>query len=541
MAVDTSMNVAIKAASYNMVLQIVFRFGTFFMNAVLLRHISREILGIVNVRLTLLYTTILFISREPFRKACLSRSENANKSKSNQKGTINLIWICMVVGFVSSFCLSLLWIYCFDKPSVSLIHQYKRCTILFALSCLHELLIEPLWIYGQRFSFITLKVILEGVFVTLRCVLSVILVIFVPNLGLYAFGIAFIVSSLVYVALYYGYFWWYIKNSFKEEDKILPFTNFRELFPDFTTPCDLHYRDLVLSFYKQSLLKQFLTEGERYIMTVFSILSFAEQGVYDVINNLGSLAARFIFMPIEESYYTYFSQVLMRGKNANEHSVEQLNKAITSLCIVLKFVSLVGLIIVVFGYSYSFLLLDLYGGQILSAGEGPTLLKTYCAYVLIIAINGITECFMFAVMSKEQINKYNYKMMIFSVAFLVASLLLTKYFGSLGFILANCLNMLLRIIESVFFIQRFFKDSSSNPLVSIIPTKGVMLSLLISFIFTFASEGFVGSANNPIYQLVHVLVGGACLVMVAAAIYLTEHEFILFVTNLLRQKKNKRE
>lgn len=38
--------------------------------------------------------------------------------------------------------------------------------------------------------------------------------------------------------------------------------------------------------------------------------------------------------------------------------------------VVLKFVVLVGLMFLVFGYSYFFLLLDMYGGVIFSSGEG---------------------------------------------------------------------------------------------------------------------------------------------------------------------------
>ena len=75
---------------------------------------------------------------------------------------------------------------------------------------------------------------------------------------------------------------------------------------------------------------------------------------------------------------------------------------------------------------------------------GPSLLQMYCLYVLIIAVNGMTECFMFAAMSKEDVDAYNYKMMVFSVIFLAASWYLT-FLGSVGFVIANCLNMLLRI------------------------------------------------------------------------------------------------
>lgn len=70
---------------------------------------------------------------------------------------------------------------------------------------------------------------------------------------------------------------------------------------------------LTWSFFKQSFLKQILTEGERYVMTFLNVLSFGDQGVYDIINNLGSMVARFVFLPIEESFYIFFAKVLERG------------------------------------------------------------------------------------------------------------------------------------------------------------------------------------------------------------------------------------
>jgi len=41
--------------------------------------------------------------------------------------------------------------------------------------------------------------------------------------------------------------------------------------------------------------------------------------------------------------------------------------------------------------------------------------------------------------------RYNKKMLLFSLVFLVSSLMLTKQFGCVGFVLANCLNMSTRI------------------------------------------------------------------------------------------------
>ena len=58
-----------------------------------------------------------------------------------------------------------------------------------------------------------------------------------------------------------------------------------------------------MSFIKQTILKQLLTEGERFVMTFFNVISLAEQGIYDVVNNIGSLPARLVFQQIEENAY----------------------------------------------------------------------------------------------------------------------------------------------------------------------------------------------------------------------------------------------
>lgn len=37
---------------------------------------------------------------------------------------------------------------------------------------------------------------------------------------------------------------------------------------------------------------------------------------------------------------------------------------------------------------------------------GPVLMRSYCLYVLLLAINGVTECFTFAAMSKEEVDRW---------------------------------------------------------------------------------------------------------------------------------------
>ncbi|KAF0289862.1 Protein RFT1 [Amphibalanus amphitrite] len=161
------------------------------------------------------------------------------------------------------------------------------------------------------------------------------------------------------------------------------------------------------------MLKQLLTEGERYLMTAFHLLDFSEQGLYDVVANLGSLAARFLFQPVEKNAYVYFSRTVERGKPVSAAAGRVLHD-------LLRAMSLLGLVAV-------------------------TLLRAQCAYVLLLAVNGVLECYTFAVMRQEQINGYNRKMVLLSVIFVISTGIFTRLFGGVGFILANCVNMLTRI------------------------------------------------------------------------------------------------
>lgn len=71
-----------------------------------------------------------------------------------------------------------------------------------------------------------------------------------------------ILFSSIYVGVYYGYFTWYIaSNRYKKFDKF-PFTSPAQFFPTLSSNAiDGHTAKLTWSFFKQSFLKQLLTEG----------------------------------------------------------------------------------------------------------------------------------------------------------------------------------------------------------------------------------------------------------------------------------------
>ena len=368
---ETLVGSTVRSASYNVILQVTFRLLTFIMNGILLRYTTKDMIGIVNVRLMLLNQTIVFVAREAFRKVCLSKT-----SDKKWPQVINLLWCVFPLGVVLSFALGYIWLYRLEVPDPVKIPNYSLAVFAFAASGSIELLSEQLWVVAQAFVFLRLKVIIEGIANFARCVITLGLVVFLPDLGIISFCLAQIVFSVLSMVLYYVYFIHYIQNAAKEQDSTtndFPLKSIRDFFPQ-SVPgksfVSWGLAWLTWSFFKQSFLKKILTEGERYIMTLFKVLTFSQQGIYDVINNLGSLVARCIFMPIEESYYTFFAHTLVRGSSANQQAKESAKIASETLEVVLKFVVLVGLTFLVFGYSYSFLLLDIYGGSTLSTEEG---------------------------------------------------------------------------------------------------------------------------------------------------------------------------
>ncbi|XP_034022542.1 protein RFT1 homolog [Thalassophryne amazonica] len=527
-------------ASYNVLLQVIFRVLTFLLNAFTLRFVSKELIGVVNVRLTLLYSTLVFLSREAFRKSCLSRGPGTD---NNWRQIINLLWLTLPLGVLWASLLVCVWLWLLEVPDPHSVPYYGQAVALFALSGVQELLAEPLWVLAQAHMFVRLKVVAESGAMIAKCSVTVALVVCAHEWGLYIFSAGQLVYTGFLVLCYAVYFLQFL-GSEEAKKKSFPLHSFGELLPgraDGEPLIDWTLGRLTWSFFKQSFLKQILTEGERYVMTFLNVLSFGDQGVYDIVNNLGSMVARFIFLPIEESFYIFFAKVLERGRSVRKQKQEDVGVAAEVLECLLKLVVVIGLIITVFGYAYSHLALDVYGGSLLSSGAGPTLLRCYSCYVLLLAVNGVTECFVFAAMSQHEVDKYNVVMLALSVSFLFLSYVLTRWAGGVGFILANCLNMGLRISHSLFYIHRYFSSSRWMPLRGLLPSPLLMLMLAMSAAVTVLSEGVFCCGSGWLFRLVHVTMGALCLLCVLGAVLLTETQLIQFVrTRLLPQYRKKR-
>ncbi|CAH1179354.1 unnamed protein product [Phaedon cochleariae] len=526
-------------ATFSIIFQVAFRCITFILNAYIIRTVGQEVLGIMNVRLLLLESTILFLSKEPLLKSCLTDTRSHNWAQ-----VINQIWLSVPFSGLLGLLLTFIWINMLTSTDEKYVTQYVVGCYAIAVSCVIEQISQVFVLVAQSFCFVRTKVTIDTFYIVSRTIIFVYLMQNNPDDAIIAFSIAQVGSAIIACLLYCIFFQWYISSirKIRQESKIISnneqgsiftnmedfnFTSIKDFLPGVLknegSLLDTKLCLLTVSFMKQSVMKQILTEGERYVMTVSPILTFSQQSMYDIVNNLGSLAARFIFRPIEESAYFYFSQMIKRDTPLTEQNPKHISEAAEVLSQLCKVVMSIGLLVFVFGQSYSYSFLFLYGGHKLVESNLPvTLLRFHTFAIILLAINGVTEGYVHATMDNEQLDKYNYLMVIFSVAFLLISYIFTYFIGAVGFILANCFNMLARIIHSTVFITKKYKGTNHNPLNHLFPGVKFLSALGISFIVTKLSEEYILQKSI----ILHIGIGGICFLL-AIALWVQENMLLL--------------
>ena len=149
-------NSSLKAASLNMMTQVIFRLVTFVMNAYVLRYISRDVLGLIYVRLNLLDDTIIFLSTEGFRLAGLGH----NRDSGNWQKTVNLMWLTLPLAAFWSSMMGWVWLTMLPSPPPELASQYHQAVIIVAMTGVGQMLAEPPMVVGQVLKFLRLRVVM---------------------------------------------------------------------------------------------------------------------------------------------------------------------------------------------------------------------------------------------------------------------------------------------------------------------------------------------------------------------------------------------
>ncbi|KAI9318220.1 Rft protein-domain-containing protein [Dichotomocladium elegans] len=515
-----------KGAYYLVLLQFASRMLTFGLHQIVLRYTSAETLGIASVKLELLLSTILFISREGFRCALLRSSEEEKTERrdmAEQKVT-NLAYIPTGIGLLTTICACGYYISMIDESTATKYPYYRVSVLMFGAGAFAELLIEPLFVLAMNRLYFSLRVSVEGVAVLIRCFVTFGLTLAGVSAGSSshnAYGVlAFAVAQLAFgLTMMVGYVGFFCKKVLRKEIQARNLVPQQLKLPDGRKYYfDKAMGNLAWTLTKQSLLKHVLTEGDK--MLISALCSDNDQGIYAFVVNYGSLVVRILFQPLEEASRTFFSKLL--GGNQKRKSMSDLQTASDVLLMTLRSHVMLGLLFICFATNYTATLIDLLVGREWSVNRNaPAVLAMYCAYVPVMGVNGITEAFVQAVATKDDLNKLSYYMIGFSACFIIAGygFMSVLELGAIGLVLANMVNLSVRIAYSWGYITRYFQQQSQHLSGQLrvrnwFPNVITVGSFVISWVITRWSEEKVGWQTLR-QKAIHIAIGGVCFLFVA--------------------------
>ncbi|KAI6871009.1 Rft-1-domain-containing protein, partial [Hortaea werneckii] len=224
---------------------------------------------------------------------------------------------------------------------------------------------------------------------------------------------------------------------------------------------------LSASLYLQTGIKWLLTEGDKLLVSAFATLE--DQGMYAVSANYGGLIARMLFRPIEDSCRNLFANLCATpndqdqgSKNKKEKGVKTANniqRASDILHNVLRVYGIASLLAFAIGPTAAPLLLQLVAGSRWTDSGAGEVLATYCYCIPLLAINGVSEAFVSATASTKELQKQSIWMGAFSAGFALSAYVFLRVLemGAKGLVLANCVNMALRIVFNLSFATGFFR------------------------------------------------------------------------------------
>nr|UWK21940.1 oligosaccaridyl-lipid flippase family protein [Trichoderma taxi] len=546
----------IKGASLLIVLQVASRLVTFVANQLLLRFLTAPLLGF-STQLEVYYLSILFFARESLRVAIqrqgIAGAENtkdgvddAAAARQEGQAVVNLGYLAVGLGSIVSVGLG--WMYLASAPATTLQTPWLVESLwLYGVAAMVELMSEPCFVLMQtRLQFGT-RAAAESIATFLRCIVVFGSAVWASHKGLdigvlpFALGQLSYGTSLLLVYLVSGY-------------RLAIATGFSLLPKRLTSNKDVVF--LLSYFYKptinlagsmmaQSVVKHLLTQGDTFLISFFS--NPEVQGVYALANNYGSLLARLLFQPVEESSRSYFSRLLSspststHGQPSSQPS-SSVKEAKRNLHTILRLYILLSAIIVSIGPFAAPPLLSIVAGRRWTGSGAGQVLGTYCFYIPFMGLNGITEAFVASVASEAQVHRQSFWMGIFSAVFAASAFLFMSVLplGAQGLVYANSINMICRVIWSGAFIVNFFKSHGVNfAPASLFPATTIAVSLSTLGLLRMLNFQDAGQ-ERPFATLFKIVVGFAIPLLLL--IVSLEQKFLLECFQSIRGRKvGKRE
>ncbi|TPX34483.1 hypothetical protein SmJEL517_g02829 [Synchytrium microbalum] len=524
---DKTLSASLQGAGYLVLLQLSTRAASFILNLILLRLTSSRVLGVVSVELELILSTILFLSREAVRMATLrassSSSSTSDKSTESDKDKVLQRVVNMSYVSIAAGC-TLILIVLVSQVALHRQHMYVAVG-LYCFGAFLELLSEPMYVVTQLKLQYNVRVRAEAT----ACVIkSLATLAIIYGLSLYgsitegsaiiAFAAAQSVNGLVLLSSY-----WYSVGKFLTPKKL-----------ESNKYLDYNMLQLSFAFAMQSIIKHLLTEGDKIVLV--GMASADDMGVYAYVLNYGSLIARILFSPIEETMRNYFSKTLNTGTSQQAKSIRSV---ISIVVLLLKTHIIIGMAFIFFGTTYSSALVSILGGRQWILTSAPLAFAAFCLFVPFMGVNGITEGFMQSVASEKLLHAQTLQMIALWLIFFASGWVFVGWmkWGAVGLIFANMVNVGMRIYMSSAFIKGYIHDMSKKvddpsleriwSLKTLVPRNLTFWVLCgVSWVITVWSEGNIGISSIR-HLIAHISVGVVCFVITFAVGVKSEEEHFM--------------
>lgn len=495
-------------------IQVASRALTFLGNQFLLRFLSPSLLGI-SVQVELVSVTSLYFARESLRVAlqrqpAASSSSSTTNSQTQGRATqtvINLAYLAVLLGFIISTAFG--YSYLRGAPSEVLESPYFIISFqIYGVATLIELLAEPAFVVIQQKALYTDRARAETLAAMARCFAACTTAVVAHKQRLAPSILPFAVGQSAYaLVLLTLYFLPVLRLSRDAKFSLTP--RKMENSPGGTEPgsegAGYYVRrfhkailGLAATMYMQSIFKLLLTQGDALILSFLS--SLADQGSFALASNYGGLLARLVFQPVEESSRNTFGRLLSspspsstavssrKSHTASAYSLSSrkdpaytqsqntktkqqliaaegstnanIREALTYLSKTLRFYTILALPLLSIAPHVLPLVVSQIVGAKWASASTASLLSTYCYYIPLMAVNGILDAFVTSVASPAQLRTQSLWMLLFTGVYGVAAWTMLRRLdlGAAGLVGANMVNMVLRIVWSIAFVQRWAQE-----------------------------------------------------------------------------------
>ncbi|TFK20446.1 Rft-1-domain-containing protein [Coprinopsis marcescibilis] len=535
MAEDTStagkslVGSSFSSLSFLVALQLFSRLFTSVLNQALFRLASPSVFGTAAIQFELILSTILFLSREGVRNAILRT--NVEAGEEDKVKATNLTFLPILLGVPLALLTSLGYVASASEEVRRQPHLVLAVG-MYALAALVELLSEPMHNMAMVQLKTDVRVRAEGLGITCKSVVTFFVLLYDVRYGDNSLPlVAFAAGQLTYGVIVFlsyarklGIPWFRASSSQKKVPAETSTSKFQ---------FDAKLLRLSLIMTSQSVIKHFLTEGDKLVLSFFSPLQ--DQGGYAIAVNYGSLIARIVFQPIEETLRIFFSKLLSpsASKTTKKEALTQSSNALLGLISAQLAFSMV---LTVFGSAYLPIVLPILLPQRYLATSAPKILSAWIYYIPVLALNGGLEAFLSSVASEKDLNRQSRWMIFFSVVYVSATILFYRLgLGDASLIYANILNLSARIGYCIHFASQFFAKSSPpvrlNWKAALPPPLFIVLAAISSLLVRFSryrlgiDNALRSSGRTAIFlprTLAHIGFGGALALACVGVWWITQ-------------------